>query len=79
MITRQQIKMGRAALGWSVRDLAAKSGVSINAITRFENGSDAYATTLTKLQRALEAGGVLFIDENGGGAGVRLKRRSRLP
>jgi len=79
MITRQQIKMGRAALDWSVRDLAAKSGVSINAISRFENGNDAYATTLTKLQRALEAGGVLFIDENGGGPGVRLKRRSRAP
>jgi hypothetical protein len=33
--------------------------------------------TLQKLQRALEAAGVEFIAENGGGAGVRLKNRRR--
>lgn len=44
-------------------------------ITRFETGkTKGYADTLDKLQRALEAAGVEFIPENGGGAGVRLRK-----
>jgi hypothetical protein len=46
-------------------------------ITRFETGqSGGQAATLQKLQRALEAAGVEFIPENGGGAGVRLRRKN---
>ena len=46
MVTREQVKMARAAMGWGVRDLAAKIGVAANTISRFENGSDAYGETL---------------------------------
>ena len=68
--------MARAALQIGVRDLAASSGVSAMTITRFENGhSGGQAETLRKLQAALEVGGVEFIPENGGGAGVRLQRK----
>ena len=74
MITRQQLKMARAALDWTVRDLAQKSGVALNTISRYENGTDAYNETLTKLRRTLEAGGVVFLEGNGEGPGVRLKR-----
>jgi transcriptional regulator with XRE-family HTH domain len=70
-----QCKMGRAALGWGVADLAKKAGVGINTVSRFENGSDAHVGTQRLLRSALEAGGVEFIAENGGGAGVRLKNR----
>ncbi len=67
--------MARAAMGWGVRDLAAKIGVAANTISRFENGSDAYGETLRKIRRAFEDAGIIFIDENGGGPGVRLSKR----
>ena len=73
MITRVQIRMARAALGWGVRDLASKAGLAANTVSRYENGADAYGETLTKVQRALEQEGIIFIDQNGGGPGVRLK------
>jgi len=69
--------MARAALSWSVRELAAKAGVAANTVSRFENGSDAYGDTLSKLRRALESGGIIFLDENDNnreGPGVRLRK-----
>lgn len=69
--------MARAALQIGVRDLAASSGVSSMTISRFENGhSGGHAETLRKLQSAFEASGIEFIPENGGGAGVRLRKSS---
>lgn len=76
MISREQVRMARAALGWGVREVAARAGVSGNTVSRYENGADALGETLLKIQRALEQGGVIFLDENGGGPGVRLKSRS---
>ena len=70
-----QLKMARAAAGWGVRDLAKKAGVTANTVTRIENGADARQSTMERLQHALEAAGVEFIDENGGGPGVRLRKR----
>jgi transcriptional regulator with XRE-family HTH domain len=71
VITRAQLKMARAALGWGVRE---KAGVASTTVSRYENGADAYGDTLAKLQRALEAGGIVFLNENGDGPGVRLKK-----
>jgi transcriptional regulator with XRE-family HTH domain len=73
-MTPEQLKMARAALGWGVRDLAKKADITANTISRIENGADAKQSTIIALTRALEAGGVQFIEENGGGAGVRLKK-----
>jgi len=70
-----QLKMARAAVGWGVRDLAKKAGVTANTVTRIENGADAKQSTMDKLQHALEVAGVDFIDENSGGPGVRLRKR----
>lgn len=70
-----QLKMARAAVGWGVRDLAKKAGVTANTVTRIENGADAKQSTMDKLQHALEAAGIEFIEENGGGPGVRLRKR----
>lgn len=66
--------MARAALDWSVRDLAEKSGVHRNTITRLEKGADGHAPTLAALRVALENAGVIFIDQNGDGPGVRLRK-----
>jgi len=73
MLTGVQVRMARAALGWGVRELAAKAGVNPNTITRIEKGADALAGTLTKLQRALEGAGIEFTD--GDAPGVRLRGR----
>jgi len=72
-----QLKMARAAAVWGVRDLAKKAGVTANTVTRIENGADAKQSTMDKLQHALEAAGIEFIDENGGGPGVRLRKRQQ--
>ena len=69
--------MARAALQLGVRDLAKLANVSAMTITRFENEqSGGQAQTLRKLQSAFETAGVVFITENGGGPGVRLRKRS---
>jgi len=69
--------MARAAVGWGVRELAERAGLTANTVTRIENGADAKQSTMDRLQQALEAAGVEFIEENGGGPGVRLQRRQR--
>jgi DNA-binding XRE family transcriptional regulator len=69
-----QCKMARAATGLGVRDLAKVAGVSPDTIARLERGVDLKETTVVAIRGALEAAGVEFIAENGGGAGVRLKK-----
>ena len=75
MMRAIQLRMARAAVGWGVRELAEKAGVTANTVTRIENGADAKQSTLDRLKSALEAAGVEFIDENGGGPGVRLRKQ----
>jgi DNA-binding XRE family transcriptional regulator len=70
--------MARAALNWTVRDLAKSAGVHRNTVNNVEVGR--YAgdpDTLEKIEKALAAAGVQFIEENGGGPGVRLRKRQR--
>lgn len=67
-----QLRMARAAVGWGVRELAEKAGVTANTVTRIENGADAKQSTIDRLQRALEAAGVEFT--NGDQPGVRLTK-----
>jgi transcriptional regulator with XRE-family HTH domain len=75
MITRSQVRMARAALGWGVRELAKETGLAANTVSRFENGSGARAETLRLIQNALERGGIIFIPaDDQGGPGVRLKQ-----
>jgi len=69
-----QVRMARAAVGWGVRELAEKAGVTANTVTRIENGADAKQSTMDSLQRALEAAGVEFT--NGDQPGVRLTKVS---
>ncbi len=67
-----QLRMARAAIGWGVRELAEKAGVTANTVTRIENGADAKQSTIDALQRALEAAGIEFT--NGDQPGVRLTK-----
>lgn len=78
MFSVRQMKAARALLAWSQGDLAKASGVSEPTIARLESEDGEVggrADTVEKLRSTLEKGGVEFIPENGGGAGVRLKRK----
>lgn len=67
--------MARAALGWGVRELAEKAGVTANTVNRFENGSGARVDTLEKLQKAFKEAGLEFLPADGAkGEGVRFSR-----
>ncbi|WP_105405191.1 helix-turn-helix domain-containing protein [Neorhizobium sp. T7_12] len=66
--------MARTALGWGTRDLARNAGVSPDTIARLERGENLRASTITAVQSAIEAAGIEFIPENGGGVGVRFAR-----
>ncbi|MCJ2025101.1 multiprotein-bridging factor 1 family protein [Methylobacterium sp. J-067] len=66
--------MARAALGLGIRELATMAQVSPNTVSRFERGEALYGRTVDALRAALEASGVIFIEENGEGPGVRLKK-----
>jgi DNA-binding XRE family transcriptional regulator len=76
-MTPDQCRMARAALKWSTQQLADAAGVGLNTVNRFERGSDARMSSADKMERALRRAGVAFIDENGGGVGVRLKKPVR--
>ena len=66
--------MARAALQMGVRELAKAAQVSPTTITRLERGEGIYGRTADAIRAALETAGVIFISENGGGAGVRLRK-----
>ena len=75
-----QIRAARALLRWSAEDLARESAVGVTTIRRAElTEIQTSMTTANDLavRRALEAAGVEFIDENGGGPGVRLRKRQQ--
>jgi transcriptional regulator with XRE-family HTH domain len=78
-LTSAQIRAARALLRWSAEDLARQSLLSVATIRRAELTDNGTSMTLANdlaVRRALEAAGVEFIDENGGGPGVRLKKRT---
>jgi transcriptional regulator with XRE-family HTH domain len=76
-LTSAQIRAARALIRWSAEDLAQQSALSVATIRRAElTESETSMTAANDLavRRVLEAAGVEFIDENGGGPGVRLRQ-----
>ncbi len=74
-MTSAQVRAARALLNWTVRELAERAGVHRNTVTNFETGRYAGSPeAIAAIRRALEDAGVEFIDENGGGPGVRLRK-----
>ena len=77
-LTSELVRAARALLRWEQRDLEAASSVSLPTIKRLESKPGimiAHTSTLIALKKAFEVAGVEFIDENGGGPGVRLKKK----
>jgi transcriptional regulator with XRE-family HTH domain len=78
MITSAQCRAARGLIGWSQQQLAKSAGVGTVAVHQLESGtSQPRLATLDVVRRAFEAAGVEFIDENGGGPGVRLRKPSK--
>jgi hypothetical protein len=75
-----QIRAARSLIRWTAEDLAAACALSVATIRRAELKEIKTALTTANdlaIRRALESGGVEFIDENGGGPGVRLRQRQQ--
>ena len=73
-ITAAQCRAARGMLGWSRDVLTERSRVSKRTIVDFERGARSpHASTLFAIRTAFETAGITFIDENGGGAGLRFK------
>jgi transcriptional regulator with XRE-family HTH domain len=73
-----QCRAARALINWSQGDLAKRAKVSEKAIWDFEaDKRKPREQTITRLSTTLERAGVVFIAENGGGPGVRLKRKGK--
>ena len=77
-LTSAQIRASRGLLRWTAEELARAAALGLATIKRAEAAD--HETSLTTandlaVRRALETAGVEFIDENGGGPGVRLRKR----
>jgi hypothetical protein len=79
-LTSGQIRASRALLRWSAEDLAREATLGVATIKRAEAAEISTSMTTANdlaVRRALEAAGIEFIDENGGGPGVRLRKRQQ--
>jgi transcriptional regulator with XRE-family HTH domain len=75
MITKEQSRAARGLIDWSQSYLAQKANLGESTIRDFEKGRRVPSiNNLAAIRTALEAAGVEFIAENGGGAGVRLRK-----
>ena len=78
MISVAQLRAARGLVGWSQSQLAESSGVALSTIKQMESAREPMRSSAEKafrVQRGLQDAGVDFIDENGGGAGVRLRKQ----
>ncbi len=79
-LTGAQIRAARALVRWSAAELADASALGANTVRRAEVSDGETSLTTANdhaIRRALEAAGVEFLDENGGGPGVRLRKSTR--
>ena len=74
VLTPSQSRAGRALVEWSQDELAKAAHLGLSTIRDFEKGRRVPThNNLVAMRAALEAAGVVFIPQNGGGAGVRLR------
>jgi transcriptional regulator with XRE-family HTH domain len=76
LITLEQLRAARGLLGWSQTELAVRAGLSLPTVRRVETetGPRVSDEAREKLKHVLEVAGIAFLDENGGGAGVRFRK-----
>jgi transcriptional regulator with XRE-family HTH domain len=77
MITASQCRAARGLIDWSQQELADRAQVGVVTVRQLEAAAhEPRRATLDVIKRCFEAAGVEFIDENGGGPGVRLRKQS---
>jgi transcriptional regulator with XRE-family HTH domain len=78
MISASQCRAARGLLNWTQQQLADAARIGVATVRLFESeATETRSATLAVVRRAFELAGVEFIDENGGGPGLRLKKRRR--
>lgn len=76
MITGAQMRMARGYLKWSIEELAERAGVAISTVRRMESEDGVPAArgpNIEAVEKAFIQAGIVFIPDNGGGPGIRLK------
>jgi transcriptional regulator with XRE-family HTH domain len=77
MITGAQVRMARGYLRWSAKELAERAGVAESTIKRMEQDEGfpiARGANIEAVYRTLAEAGIVFLPENGGGVGIRLRK-----
>ena len=77
IVTGRQIAAARTLVGVAQADLAERSNISVATLKRMEASPGeamGLVNNIRAVRQALEAAGVEFIPENGGGAGIRLRK-----
>jgi transcriptional regulator with XRE-family HTH domain len=79
LVSIEQLRAARGLLGWSQSELASRAGLSLPTVKRLEGGFGPRVSdeVRVRLREAIEAAGIEFIEENGGGAGVRFRKARR--
>ena len=80
MITGAQLRMARGYLKWSAKELADKAGVAESTIKRMEQDQGfpvARGANIEAVYKTLADAGIIFVPENGGGVGIRLRKSTR--
>jgi transcriptional regulator with XRE-family HTH domain len=73
-----QSRAARALLDWSQAELAERSNLSESTVRDFEKGRRLPTiNNLAALRHALESAGVIFIDQNGDGPGIRIRKATQ--
>ena len=76
VISPSQCKAARALLDLTQPELAELADLGLSTVVDFERARRQVSqAAVGSLQEALENAGIQFIAENGGGPGVRLKKR----
>jgi transcriptional regulator with XRE-family HTH domain len=79
MMRPVHLRMARAALGWTLQELANKADVNMNTISRYETGKEVLSGTLQKIEDVLKNEGIVFIEpDERSGFGIRLKLQREL-
>ncbi len=76
MLSAAQVRGARGFVGWSARELAEAANIGLSTVQRVEAGGAITPANMDAIRRALETAGIEFVPENGGGAGVRMRKPS---
>ncbi len=77
-MTPSQCRAARALLDWSQTRLAEAASLGLSTVVDFERERRVVSdSALSGMREALEKAGVIFVEENGEGAGVRQRKQKR--